>query len=219
MPCRCGTSRLRARSSNIAARPGMCVAGEELLVGLRGRFRLELGGDDVEHVLEMLVDFEPLEDGLCVLDRAVRQDQLAAGQPSIAAPSAGLGSSGEWSMSWTNRIIVGADAVLGHHAAHGCAVALVVLLLDAMGASSGILEILRDVVTDPGVDLLPQVDLARIQRVVEVEHPGVDMAEAAVCVLEKSSRQREAHGLAAAGKSTTAKPVAASPRRRSRPAR
>ena len=43
---------------------GLCridaVAREEAVIGLRQRLRLELGGDDVEHVLEMLVDLEPL---------------------------------------------------------------------------------------------------------------------------------------------------------------
>ena len=38
-------------------------------------------------------------------------------------------------------------------------------------------EELADVFTDPGVDLLPEVDVMRIERVVEIEHPGFDMAE------------------------------------------
>ena len=61
MPSACGTSRLRARSSNIAARCRLdAVLLEEAVIDLRQRLGLELGGDDVEHVLEMLVDLEPL---------------------------------------------------------------------------------------------------------------------------------------------------------------
>ena len=57
------------------------VAGEEAVVGLRQRFRLELGRDDVEHVLEMLVDGEPPHHRVGVLARAVGENELAAGQP------------------------------------------------------------------------------------------------------------------------------------------
>jgi hypothetical protein len=39
------------------------------------------------------------------------------------------------------------------------------------------LEEIRDVVADALVHLLPQVDVMRIERVVEVEHPGVDVLE------------------------------------------
>ena len=53
---------------------------EETVVGLRQRLRLELGRDDVEHVLEMRVDVEPPHHGVGVRAGAVGEDQLAAGQ-------------------------------------------------------------------------------------------------------------------------------------------
>ena len=82
MPSACGTSRLRARSSNIAARLRIdAVLVEEAVVDLRQRLRIEVGGGDVEHVLEMPVDVEPLHHRLGVLAGAVGEDQLAAGQP------------------------------------------------------------------------------------------------------------------------------------------
>src|SRR6266436_3613537 len=36
-----------------------------------------------------------------------------------------------------------------------------------------------DELTDPCVDLMPQIDVMRIERVVEVEHPGIDVGESA----------------------------------------
>src|SRR5439155_6497240 len=36
-----------------------------------------------------------------------------------------------------------------------------------------------DELADPDIDLLPQIDMMRIQRVVEIEHPGVDIGEGA----------------------------------------
>lgn len=40
---------------------------------------------------------------------------------------------------------------------------------------------LADEFADPRIDLLPQIDVMRIERVVEIEHPGVDMVEGAGC--------------------------------------
>ena len=77
------------------------------------------------------------------------------------------------------EIVVGAHAVLGHHAAHGGAVAAVIVLLDHAGFFRRDLQTGADELADPRVDLLPQIDVMRIQRVVEIEHPGVDMGEGA----------------------------------------
>ena len=41
------------------------------------------------------------------------------------------------------------------------------------------LQEVRDVVADALVDLLPEIEVMRIERVVEIEHPGLDAAEAA----------------------------------------
>ena len=73
--------------------------------------------------------------------------------------------------------VVGVHAVLGHHAAHGGAVALVIVLLDREGLVGRDLQEVRDEVADARIDLLPQIDVMRIERVVEIEHPGVDMGE------------------------------------------
>src|SRR5438067_7160075 len=84
------------------------------------------------------------------------------------------------------EIIVGVHAVFGHHAAHGGAIAVVVVLLDPARLLRGYLEPCADELADPDIDLLPQVDVMRVQRVVEIEHPGIDMGEGAGCSHHRS---------------------------------
>ena len=76
-----------------------------------------------------------------------------------------------------SEIVVGGNAVLGHHAAHASAVAAIIILLDSPRLVRGHFQIIADKLADASIDLLPQIDVMRIQRVVEVEHPGVDMGK------------------------------------------
>ncbi len=75
------------------------------------------------------------------------------------------------------EIVVGVHAMLGHHTAHGGAVAAIVVLLDPARFLWRNFEPGADELADPDVDLLPQIDVMRIQRVVEIEHPGIDVGE------------------------------------------
>jgi hypothetical protein len=75
--------------------------------------------------------------------------------------------------------VVGLHVVLGHQPAHGGAVALVIVLLHAERVMLGDAEELRHEAADAIVDLLPEIEIVRIERVVEVEHPGFDGVEAA----------------------------------------
>ncbi len=107
------------------------VVPQKFLIGLRRRFRLEPGGDDVEHAVEMSDEAETIQHRIDMIDRAIGQDQLAAGQSRDRFAHRRI---------WLQRrvvdpvhigeIIVGAYAMLGHHAAHGGAVAAVIVLLD-----------------------------------------------------------------------------------------
>ena len=157
------------------------VPFEKAAIGLRRRFRLQLGGDDVEHGLEMMAEAEPLQHLAGMIGRAVGQDQLAARQPFDRRTHRRIGLERRViDLMDVSEIVVGGDAVFGHHAAHAGAEALVVVLLDAPGFDRVDLEELADVFADPGIDLLPEVDVMRIERVVQIEHPGVDVAEAAL---------------------------------------
>ena len=61
------------------------------------------------------------------------------------------------------------------------AVAAVIILLDRACFLRRDLQAVADELADPRVDLLPQIDVMRVERVVEIEHPGVDPGEAAGC--------------------------------------
>src|SRR5262245_9799359 len=75
--------------------------------------------------------------------------------------------------------IVGPHPVLGHQPTHRRAVAPVVILLHAERLLVRDVEKTRDVVADALVHLLPQIEVMRVERVVEIEHPGLDMVEPA----------------------------------------
>jgi dihydrofolate reductase len=68
-------------------------------------------------------------------------------------------------------------AVVTHQAAQRGAVVAVIALLDAARLLLVDVEELLHIGADAGVDLLEQVGVARIERVVEVEDPGVDPGE------------------------------------------
>ena len=105
---------------------------------------------------------------------------LRPGSFSIAAPERRIGLERRMvDLMHEIEEVVGLHAVLGHHPAHRGAVALVVVLLQAERLLVADLEKARDVVADALVDLLPQIEVMRIKRVVEIEHPGLDVAEGA----------------------------------------
>ena len=182
MPSACGTSRLRARSSKIAALLRIdVVAGEEALVDLRLRLRFELGRSDVEHVVEVMFDFEPAQHRVGMRARAVGQDELAAGELRDRRAERGVGRQRRViDLMHDLQKLIRLQAVLLHQAAHGRAVAPVIILLQPERLVVGDLQKIDDVVADAHVDLLPQIEVMRIERVVEIEHPGLDVGETAL---------------------------------------
>ena len=69
--------------------------------------------------------------------------------------------------------------MLLHQAAHRRTVAPVIVLLQPEGVVVADLEKIDDVVADAPVDLLPQIEMMRIERVVEIKNPGLNLGEAA----------------------------------------
>ncbi len=156
------------------------VHGEKAFVVLRQRLGLELGGDDVVHVLEMMPELEPREHRVSVAARAVGQNQLAAGQLLDRRSQRGVRLQGRVvDLMHEIQEVIGLHAVLGHQPAHRSAIALVVVLLQPEGVVVRDVEEVRDVIADALVDLVPEVQVMRIERVVEVEHPGLDPLETA----------------------------------------
>src|SRR3954471_3727614 len=105
--------------------------------------------------------------------------------------------------------IVGARAVQAHHASHAGAEPAIVILLNTPRFLGRHLQIAGNIFADPPVDLLPQIDVMRIQRVIEIEHPGVDMGKTAFRFLHGITKRKVLPPLFM---STTAKPVTPSPR-------
>ena len=173
------------------------MAGEKAVVHMRHRFGIEIGSGNVEHIIEVVADFEPRHHGFGVLAGAVGHDQLAPGQLFDRRAEHRI---------WHKRrvvdlmdeleIVVGLQAVLGHQAAHGGAVAAVIILLQAEGFVLRHAKISRDVVANAFVHLLPKIEVMGIERVVEIEHPGFDRGENARC--QTVCRSLEPHRRSAA---------------------
>ena len=156
------------------------MAFEEALVGLLRRFRLEFGGDDIEDVFEMAVNIEPPHHGVGMLAGAVGENQLAAGQLLECQAERGVGLERRVvDLMHEIEEVVRLHAVLGHQPAHRGAVAAVIVLLQPERLVMRDGEQFGDIVADAIVDLLPEIELMRVQRVVEIEDPGGDVGEAA----------------------------------------
>ena len=106
------------------------VRGEKAVIGLRRRLRLELGGDDIEHILETLMHGKPPHHRIGVFARAVGEDQLAAGQLFQRRAQRRIGLDRRMvDLMHDFQIIIGLHAVLDHQSAHRGAVAPVIVFL------------------------------------------------------------------------------------------
>jgi hypothetical protein len=74
--------------------------------------------------------------------------------------------------------VVGLHPMHGHQAAHRGAIALVIILLQVERFLVRDLEKARDVVADALIHLLPEIEMVRIERVVEIEDPIGHMGKA-----------------------------------------
>src|SRR5664279_5950982 len=89
----------------------------------------------------MRTDAEPLQDLVGMVSRAVGQDQLAPRQLRD-----GIAHRRIWlqrrmiDLVYISEIVIGTHAMLGHHAAHGGAIAKIIVLLDPPRFVRGDLE-------------------------------------------------------------------------------
>src|ERR1700694_4594719 len=110
-------------------------------MGPRPRLWPQPGGDDVEYPLEMRPNAEPLQDLVGMVGRAVGQDQLASGEFRDRSSHRRVRLQRRMiDFVHVSEIVVGMHAMLGHHAAHGGAVAAVIVLLDPARFLRGYLE-------------------------------------------------------------------------------
>src|SRR6516162_602309 len=78
--------------------------------------------------------------------------------------------------------LVRVETVLLHQAAQRRTVAAVIVLLQPKRLVMGDLEAIADVIADANIDLLPQIEMMRIQGVVEIEDPSLDPLEILGCL-------------------------------------
>ena len=172
MPSTCGASRLRARSSNMAARVAStpCCNRNDVVAGEASvPVRLRRCRD----VLEMVVDRQRFRNRLRMPCGAVVRMSLRPGRFSIAAPAPDLAAAANDRSVQIVPESRPAASMFGPHPAHGCAVALVVIFLKAKASSCVSFRKWR---CNRGCEnrLLPKIQVVRVKRVVEVEHPRVD---------------------------------------------
>jgi hypothetical protein len=152
---------------------------EKAIIGLRRRLWFELRCDDIEHVLEVPLHPEPSEHRFGVAARAVGQDDLATWKLLYRVIQGRIRlERGLIDLMHEIEKIIRPHAMLGHHPAHGSAVALVIVLLQPERFFMGDFQEIRDVVADAFVHLLPEIDVVRVKRVVEIEDPGLNVLEA-----------------------------------------
>src|ERR1700736_3109670 len=69
--------------------------------------------------------------------------------------------------------------MLNHQAAQRGAVAAVVVLLDAKGFLGTNRQELTNKIANAVIDLLPQIEVMGIERIIEIKHPGLDLPKPA----------------------------------------
>src|SRR5215207_6662997 len=153
---------------------------KEALIGLRGRFGEEIGGDDIEDILEVLGDPERADDVVSVLSRTRGEDELSPGQGSQrGAPHRVRRQARMVDVMGKIEEGFGRNALVDHEAAQRRPVALVVVLLNSARSQAIDTEMVRDPGRDPIVDLLPEIGVMRIKRVVEIEDPSLYLRKVA----------------------------------------
>ena len=76
--------------------------------------------------------------------------------------------------------------VLLHQTAQARPVAPIKILLQTKRYVVGKLEEIGDVIANAHIDLLPEIDVMRVKRVVEIEHPGFNGGKTASGVIRRS---------------------------------
>ncbi len=156
------------------------MPGEKAVIGLGERLWLKPAGDDIEYILEVAVDGEPLHDRVCMSPGAIGENELAPRQPLQRSAERRVGLDRRMiDLMDVIEVVVRIHAVLDHHASHRGAIAPVKILLLAKRIVVSSAQEFCDVDANAVVDLLPQIEVMRIERVVEVEDPRLDVRKGA----------------------------------------
>src|SRR5262245_25569263 len=146
------------------------VPREEALIDLWKRLGVKIRRGNVEHVLEVTINLEFLHDCSSVLACAIRKNELAAGKIFQSRTQSRIGLQRRMIDAVHElEIIIGLQTMLGHQAAHRRSIALVVVLLQAKRLVSRYLQEVGHISAYPLINLLPQIEVMRVERIVEIE--------------------------------------------------
>ncbi len=133
---------------------------------------------NVVHRLERVAQAEAIEDAQRIGLVAVGEDELAARQLRDRGGERGVGLQHvHLDRMDIGEEVVRIDVMFRHQPGQRRAVAVEIVLLQPARLVPRQLQQPRDIIGHPLVDLREQVRARRIERVVQIEDPGVDMGE------------------------------------------
>src|SRR5262245_27432472 len=157
------------------------MGADEALIGFAHRLRMEVPQRmNIEDVGEQAAYAEPLDHGFRMLARAVGEDEPAPRQPGERRGKFGRGvNRTQIDVVHIVEEIVGRHVMQAHQPRERGAVLVVIGFGQALRLVQRDAEAIGDELAHAPVDLREQIAVGRVERVVEIEHLGLDVIEAA----------------------------------------
>ncbi len=152
------------------------VPFEESFIGCCLGLWHEIGGSDIENILEHRLDAESLGGTKGMFPRPICENKLAAGEGGDGRCKGKIGKQrGAVDVMREIEKLLSANLMFLHQAAQRRAIAFVVVFLQGAGRHPVKSKKMRQEQGDSLVDFRPQIAVGRIKRVVEIEDPGIDL--------------------------------------------
>src|SRR5262245_48494396 len=157
------------------------IGVDEALVSLAHRLRVKVAERmNIEDIGEQAADAEPLDHGFGMLARSVGEDEFAPRERGERRRKLGRGANrAEIDVVHIVEEIVGRHVMQAHQPRECRAVLVVIGFAQALRLGERDAEGVGDELAHAPVDLREQIAVGRVERVVEIEHPGLDVIEAA----------------------------------------
>jgi len=137
-----------------------------------------IGVLDRKQFLEVMPNAKPRQNPIGVRVVCARENQFSAWERSQGQVQFWIGrKQGDVDVMNKIKIVLGVGRMVGHHAAQGAAMIAVVLAPYVFGRTRFEIECAGHEFGDSRADLLEETALRRIERVVEIENPLVDMLD------------------------------------------
>ena len=126
----------------------------------------------------MMMNAELQRGLLSMMARAIGKDQLAAGQRGNGVAECGMGRQ-RCAVNFMDKgqKFSGINMVQIHQPAQGGAIFLIIGFLQVARLHSIQRQLIGDEGGDARVNFRPEIGMGRVERIVEVEHPGVDFGK------------------------------------------